>query len=126
DMTVSYLSMIENHRVDNPPSPAVLDRLEAALGLTGRELHAAAAWQRAPGTVLEVVERLSDEAQRGRELAQWLSEATPRRGGMRKLDQLYRSGQLRRRIDAALGAERDETGAGPPTAMFRGRGRGVP
>src|SRR5690606_20908214 len=38
----------------------------------------------------------------------------------------YRSGQLRKRIDAALGAERDETGAGPPTATFRGRGRGVP
>lgn len=101
--TVSYLSMIENHRVDNPPSRAVLERLEDALQLERRELQHAAAWQRAPGSVLEAVEKLTDQAQRGRELARWLSSETPRRGGMRKLDQLYRSGQLRRRINAALG-----------------------
>jgi len=115
--TVSYLSMIENHRVDNPPSRAVLEKLEAALDLRQRELQQAAAWQRAPGSVLETVSQLAEQAQRGQDLARWLSEATPKRGGLRKLDQLYRSGQLRKRIDATLG---DERGTDPmPATSFR-------
>ncbi len=107
EVAVSYLSMIENHRVDNPPSAAVLGRLEAALQMGAGELQQAAAWQRAPGAVLDTVQQLADQAQRGRELAQWLNQVTPRRGGLRRLDQLYRSGALRRRIQTALGE--DET-----------------
>ncbi|MCC6680052.1 MAG: helix-turn-helix domain-containing protein [Phycisphaeraceae bacterium] len=112
EVAVSYLSMIENHRVDNPPSAAVLGRLEAALQMRQGELQRAAAWQRAPGAVLDTVQQLADQAQRGRDLAQWLNQVTPRRGGLRRLDQLYRSGALRRRIQSALAEDESQMAEG--------------
>ncbi|MEM9418954.1 MAG: LexA family transcriptional regulator [Planctomycetota bacterium] len=124
----SYLSMIENHRVGNPPSSGLLDELERALGITPGELRRAADWQSTPEPIRQEVQRLSADADRGRELAAWLkSNTVPRKskskkadtagkqsgggasketsggGGVGKdLDALYRSGQLSKRINAIL------------------------
>lgn len=98
-LTKGYLSMIENHRVANPPSREVLGHLERALELSEGELQRAAGWQSAPPEVRRELERLADDAQRGRELAQWLQASTSRRaGGGKNLDKLYRSGALRKRL----------------------------
>ena len=98
-LTKGYLSMIENHRVSNPPSREVLRHLEEALELSEGELRRAAGWQSAPPEVRRELERLVDDAQRGRELAQWLKASTSRRaGGGKNLDKLYRSGALRKRL----------------------------
>lgn len=105
----SYLSMIENHRVDNPPSAGLLDGLERALGITPGDLRRAADWQATPEPIRQEVQRLSDDADRGRELAAWLKNATgsrPRKnkkaGVGKDLDALYRSGQLSKRVNAVL------------------------
>ena len=79
--TKGYLSMIENHRVDNPPSRGVLEGLERALGITTGDLQRAADWQSTPEPVRQQVQRLSDDAQRGRELARWIRRASSRRAG---------------------------------------------
>ncbi|MEM1108250.1 MAG: LexA family transcriptional regulator [Planctomycetota bacterium] len=113
----SYLSMIENHRVDNPPSAGLLDGLERVLGITSGELRRAADWQTTPEPIRREVQRLSHDADRGRELAEWLKHSTaPRQrkgsggtsenasggGGGKDLDALYRSGQLSKRVNAVL------------------------
>ncbi len=110
DAAPSYLSMIENRRVDNPPSSALLDRLEAALHITDRALHHAADWQSTPDPIRATLTQLADDAQRGRRLAAWLKQHTQKRTRKSKphesigrdLDRLYRSGQLSRRINAVL------------------------
>ncbi len=56
-VTPGYLSMIENHRVDNPPSMKVVVRLEAVLGVTDARLCRAAQWERTPGPIREELER---------------------------------------------------------------------
>lgn len=103
----SYLSMIENHRVNNPPSRGLLNQLERALGITAGELDRAADWQETPEPIRQQVQRLSDDADRGRELAAWLKGATgpkKKKGAPGKdLDALYRSGQLSKRVNAVLG-----------------------
>ncbi len=105
DTTPSYLSMIENHRVANPPSARRIDALERALGLRG-ELHDAARWDATPPAVRHALRNAADQARRGRELAEWLRASTDRRrAGGRGLDRLYRSGALRKRIDRALGPD---------------------
>lgn len=102
--TKSYLSMIENDRVDKPPSQQVLERLEAALQLDGGALTDPAQWQRASPQVRAAVQQLAEDARRGRELAQWLKQATSRReGGGKNLDKLFRTGQLSKRVNQALG-----------------------
>lgn len=105
----SYLSMIENHRVDNPPSRGLLDELERALGITPGELRRAADWQSTPEPIRQQVERLSHDADRGRELAAWLKGAAgqkKKKGAAGKdLDALYRSGQLSKRVNAVLGQQ---------------------
>jgi len=104
--TKSYLSMIENHHVSNPPSHDLLAALEAALGIEDGRLCRAGDWERAPQGVREEVKRLTDDAERGRELARFLKEATAsRHGGGKNLDALYQSGQLRRRIEQTLRKE---------------------
>ncbi len=101
----SYLSMIENHRVVNPPSGELLVAMERALEIESGQLSLAGDWARAPQAVREQVQRLSGDAERGRELARFLKEAATASGGAGggNLDDLYRSGQLRRRIEQALG-----------------------
>jgi repressor LexA len=102
--TKSYLSMIENHRVAKPPSVVLLKGLEAVLGVTDGRLHQAGDWERSPQAVRQQVQELSGDVARGRELARFIQEsAAGRRGGGRNLDELYRSGELRRRIERTLG-----------------------
>ena len=104
DAAPSYLSMIENQRVDNPPSAGLLERLERVLGIEDAELRRAAAWQTTPDEVRQTVEQLAADAERGRQLAAWLKSqagATKQRGG-KDLDAIYRSGQLSKRINAVL------------------------
>lgn len=100
----SYLSMIENGRLGNPPSPAVVRGIEAALGGPSRGLVELAEWERAPASVREQAQQLRDTAERARSLVRWLGEAaSQRREGGRSLDALYRSGALRERIERAVG-----------------------
>lgn len=47
-VTPGYLSMVENRRVNNPPSMKVVVRLEAALGVRDSRLCKAAQWERTP------------------------------------------------------------------------------
>ena len=57
DVTPGYLSMIENGRVNNPPSMKVLVRLEAALAVHDSSLCKAAQWARTPQAIREQLER---------------------------------------------------------------------
>jgi len=114
--TKSYLSMIENHRVAGPPSGELLRSLEDALGVADGRLQRAGDWERAPGAVRDRVHRLAGDAARGRELARFIKDsAAARRGGGQNLDELCRSGELRRRIERTLGPE--ESGAGEGDAL---------
>jgi SOS-response transcriptional repressor LexA len=112
----SYLSMIENRRVAHPPSDELLALLECALGVTDGRLRRAGDWERAPVGVRDEVQRLADDAARGRDLARYIQNATTKRhGGGRNLDNLYRSGALRRMIDRALGPDQtDQTKSAAP------------
>jgi repressor LexA len=104
--TKGYLSMIENHRVAKPPSSEVLRSLEEVLGVTDGRLHLAGDWERAPEVVRDQVQRLAGDVERGRDLARFINEsAAARSGGGKNLDELYRSGELRRRIERTLGSE---------------------
>jgi transcriptional regulator with XRE-family HTH domain len=47
----AYVSAIENDRLDNPPSRALLRRLEEALSLNEGDLVRRAEWQRTPQAV---------------------------------------------------------------------------
>jgi phage repressor protein C with HTH and peptisase S24 domain/DNA-binding XRE family transcriptional regulator len=101
--TKGYLSMIENERVANPPSSALLGELEQALGISDGELTRTADWQNTPTPVRQKLEQAVDTAQQGKDLAHWLKQATGQRGdGARSLDELYSSGQLGRRINKFL------------------------
>jgi len=91
--------MLENGRLKNPPSAAVLARLERALKLPEGRLTDAADLQRAPASVRQ---RLADATKRnGRmdDLAGWLKDAA-RRGV--SLDSLLGSGALTRAIDEVV------------------------
>lgn len=113
--TKGYLSMIENHRVANPPSEELLVSLESALGVTDGRLRRAGDWERAPEAVRDQVQKLAGDAERGRDLARYIRDAaTKSSGGGRNLDGLYRSGQLRRMIERTLGPEKQDAGDGPP------------
>lgn len=56
-VTPGYLSMIENQRVNNPPSMKVVVRLEAALGVRDGRLCRAAQWERTPQSIRAELER---------------------------------------------------------------------
>ena len=60
-ITPGYLSMIENRRVNNPPSMKVLVRLEAALGVRDSCLCKAAQWARTPEPIREQLEQAQQE-----------------------------------------------------------------
>ena len=125
----SYLSMIENHRVANPPSPALLAALARVLGDGAGELAAAAAWQATPDPVREQVQRQREAVGEAQELARWLLDATGRKaGGGRNLDRLFRTGELKRRVQATLGgiASLDDADAPPAAAPPAAPRPGVP
>lgn len=63
-VTPGYLSMIENQRVNNPPSMKVLVRLEAALSVCDSSLCKAAQWERTPEPIREQLERAQQIADR--------------------------------------------------------------
>lgn len=115
DVSKSYLSMIENHRVARPPSARMLVVLERALGITDGDLRRAAAWDAAAPVVRAEVSQLADAARRGRELADWLRSSARSLHNTRKnqgkppvaLDALYASGELARRVEATLAAAGD-------------------
>ncbi|MCE9590189.1 MAG: S24 family peptidase [Planctomycetes bacterium] len=95
--------MIENGKVDNPPSDSALRALERALDLGDGELRRAAAWENTPGEVRERIGQLEEQARQGRELAEWLKKSSAKRGdGARGLDQLIKSGELAKRINETL------------------------
>src|SRR4051812_27008899 len=54
----AYLSLIENGRLNNPPSDEKLLKLEEALGLPANDLIGLAHVQRTPADVRAVLERL--------------------------------------------------------------------
>ncbi|MFA9479655.1 helix-turn-helix domain-containing protein [Phycisphaerales bacterium AB-hyl4] len=119
-VTKGYLSMIENHRVANPPSRKLLASLEEALELEGGALRRLAGVQSASPEVREALTKLADDARRGRELAEWLKQNTSRRaGGGKNLDRLYRSGRLRRKISETLETV-DATDELRPASVGRG------
>jgi len=105
-LTRSYLSMIENGRVTNPPASRHLAALERALRITEGELQRAADWARTPKPVRDEVTRLADRQRRGQAFAAWLRDATRKdkpTGKPKSLDQLHRSGQLTRRLNEMFG-----------------------
>ena len=94
----AYLSAIENQRLDNPPSPAVLKRLEKALSMTGGQLLQLANWQRTPGPVKADFQRLAQSHRKMlHALQRTLGDDTV------DLDALYRNGELDRLIEQAAG-----------------------
>jgi phage repressor protein C with HTH and peptisase S24 domain len=118
-VTKGYLSMLENHRLSNPPSRKVLEDVERALGLEGSELVRAADWQNTPAEVRGEIARLAEQAERSRALAEWLKASTSRKaGGGKNLDKLWHSGRLQRKINEALGDP--GPAAGKPAGKPRG------
>ncbi len=118
----SYLSMIENHRVDNPPSSRVVRALEQALGLTDGRLRAAGDWATTPEPIRQRVHALQTQADRGRALADWLKQSTQTRPqGGRNLDDLFRSGELQRKLNLVLdpdaSASKPSPGPDPASAV---------
>jgi len=115
-LTKSYLSMIENHKVENPPSRSALEALERALSIGKGELLRAADWQNTPSDLRDRLEKAEGQARRARELARWLKQSTSRRGdGAKSIDKLFTSGELARRVNAALRAggstDKDDRGS---------------
>lgn len=106
-LTKSYLSMIENHKVNNPPSRKALEELEKALRTDPGELIRAADWQNTPAELRQRLEIAEDAARRGRDLAVWLKET--RKDGGKSLDKLFTSGELTRRVAAAFKRSDEES-----------------
>ena len=99
----SYLSMIENHKVKNPPSKSLLDNLENALEITPGKLTQIASWQNTPEQIKTAFNQVAQLADTGKELAQWIQNATNKKNTTTKsLDQLYKSGQLEKHINQLL------------------------
>jgi len=61
----SYLSMMENDKVDQPPSKRIVARLEAALDAPAESLARLADWQRTPETIRSALRRSVEQAGRG-------------------------------------------------------------
>lgn len=97
----SYISEIENGKRATPPSEPLLIRLETALGLPVGKLRNAARWQQTPREVKRQVEKLAAQQAAARRLAELVAAARPPgkppRAGA--LDELYRSGELRKLIE---------------------------
>ncbi|MCB9847029.1 MAG: helix-turn-helix domain-containing protein [Phycisphaeraceae bacterium] len=95
DCTKGYLSQIENGRRENPPSEALLSRLECALMLTPGSLVELARWTSAPGSIRTTV---SDLQRRSRAL-----DALADRLRERGVDALHASGELEQLIGKITG-----------------------
>ena len=67
-ITKGYLSMIENGRVDNPPSAKVRYAIELVLGIEDGTLKAAEQWDRTPAPVREELEQTRERAERSERL----------------------------------------------------------
>lgn len=97
-----YLSQIENEKRPNPPSDAVLGRIEEALGLSRGTLIEAARWQATPETVRREVETLETKQRAARRLAEIVAggDFGNGRAGKDRLDVAFRSGELHRLVEA--------------------------
>ena len=87
DMTKSYLSMIENDRLNNPPSLGKLKALERALGIRDGELRRTADWVNTPRAIKSDVRKF-------RKLVKALQ-------AMQDLDEAHRVGKLQELIAEA-------------------------
>jgi len=102
-ITKGYLSMVENHRVNNPPAQQHLESLERVLAIADGELVRAAEWQNTPAAVRAQFQQVAQQAKKGHELAQWLKQSTGwRKDGVKNLDKLFRNGELSKRVNSAL------------------------
>jgi phage repressor protein C with HTH and peptisase S24 domain len=93
----SYLWLIEHERRDNPPGDELLVRLERALGMEAGKLIHAARWQATPRDVQREVSELESQQRAARRLAEILSAGGA--GERVRLDDAYRSGELKKLID---------------------------
>lgn len=91
----SYLSAIETGR-KGPPTAAIIERLESALGFEPGVLQRLASWDQTPSTVRADLTQLRRRDRQARELAGMLASSA--RDGV-SLDELYASGTLRAAID---------------------------
>src|SRR5690242_8468053 len=79
-LTKSYLSMVENHKVNNPPSKKALAGIERALAIGKGDLLRAGDWEKTPDELRERLEKAEGQVQRTRDLAKWLKENAKGRG----------------------------------------------
>lgn len=112
----SYLSGIETGR-RGPPTAAIIERLERALGVEPGTLVALASWDQTPSAIRDDLTQLRRRDRKARQLAQMLASSASE--GV-SLDELYASGRLRSAIDRiSPPAQRDApgaTGLGAPVA----------
>lgn len=97
----SYLSAIETCARANPPSEALLARLEHELGLARGTLCAMAQWHNTPEPVRASVLRLRSQQEAAEALVSHLRRhaGSPGSAPGASIDDLYRSGELRRLVD---------------------------
>ncbi|MEM9019302.1 MAG: S24 family peptidase [Planctomycetota bacterium] len=115
-VTKGYLSMIENGRVDNPPSGKVRYAIELVLGIEDDTLRLAEQWDRTPAPVREQLEATRRRAEHSERLLAELRDKTAdgfdagevkqdSRAVDTDLDRLYRSGDLARLTGVGSGIE---------------------
>ena len=109
-ITKGYLSSIENERRSHPPSSELLTKIEWALRLPVGSLVQRGQWESTPEPVRRRVQSLETQ----RHLARRLALLLQRQG----VDNLHRSGELRKLVERLGGREEDEG--------ERGRGAGSP
>lgn len=101
--TKAYISMIENHRVANPPSRHLLEELERALRIGDGALLHAADWENTPAPFRAEFEQITEHRRQIEEFMQLVRSATKkgRRRGI-SLDKLCKSGKLGRLANRIL------------------------
>ncbi len=101
--TKSYLSMIENERVSNPPSPAILRRVERVLEFSEGELLRTADWQNTPEEIRHAYQANAKRSHDGVELARRLRTLMKsHQGETNNLDRMFAKGELHELVDAVL------------------------
>ncbi len=93
--TKSYLSAIECGK-KGPPTPAIIARIEIALGIEPGELLALAQWEQTPREIRDDLDSLRQRDRNARLLARLLKLSADQGGS---LDELYSTGVLRAAID---------------------------
>jgi SOS-response transcriptional repressor LexA len=115
--TPSYLSLVE-HNQRAAPSEEILAKIEGALGFAGGRLVQAARWEATPDTVRREVTALQSTDRIARRLADILgASGLDEHGRLRgSLDRAYRTGELRRLVEAIGDCEEVAAprAAGPP------------